>query len=543
MKITIARHAGFCFGVRRAIDITFKVRQSNPGKRIYTLGQIIHNPQVIDALTKRGIGIVHDIDDPALNPGDIAIVRAHGISPDKKAALTARGVEVIDAACPMVLKLHAVIKRASKSADLIAIIGDRDHPEMDAHMGVAQDKGIIIESVAEARNIGHVNRLAVVAQTTFDVALYQEIIDVLREKADILDVSDTICRSTVDRQSEVRDLAKDHDTFIIIGGKTSANTKRLAEIASKENRNVIRIESPDQLKDINRSQMDKVAVIAGASTPHWVIEECIDVLKNIHASSGIENIILDTLAESPLLPSLGALGVAMASLVFCAQPYRWDVLLAVFFLSFSSTARTKRWRQWPTWAISAGIGTSLGLVATGLAGGALIMGVSLLRPLLDAGKVKDYLRSIYGAVNFILISIVVPLGLTTGLHVQPGIGLLAAYVATHYLGTEILLGLKNMEKDAIMGRMSLARYINEEKVIMLLEYTIMGLALVLFLSFPLKVTPALAYGLLPPLFFLAKGIDFYTEQTIFDNRMYTIYVLGLWSIVLFMGLLWYATMM
>ena len=543
MKITIARHAGFCFGVRRAIDITFKVRQNNPGKRIYTLGQIIHNPQVIDALTKRGIGIVHDIDDPALNPGDIAIVRAHGISPDKKAALTSRGVEVIDAACPMVLKLHAVIKRATKSADLIAIIGDRDHPEMDAHMGVAQDKGIIIESVADARNIGRVNRLAVVAQTTFDVALYQEIIDVLREKADILDVSDTICRSTVDRQSEVRDLAKDHDTFIIIGGRTSANTKRLAEIASKENRNVIRIESPDQLKDINRSQMNKVAVIAGASTPHWVIEECIDVLKNIHASSGIENIILDTLAESPLLPSLGALGVAMASLVFCAQPYRWDVLLAVFFLSFSSTARTQRWRQWPTWAIAAGIGTSLGLVSTGLTGGALIMGVSLLRPLLDAGKVKDFLRSIYGAVNFILISIVVPLGLTTGVHVQPGIGLLAAYVATHYLGSEILLGLKNMEKDAIMGRMSLARYINEEKVIMLLEYTIMGLALVLFLSFPLKVTPALAYGLLPPLFFLAKGIDFYTEQTIFDNRMYTIYVLGLWSIVLFMGLLWYATMM
>jgi len=543
MKITIARHAGFCFGVRRAIDITFKVRQNNPGKRIYTLGQIIHNPQVIDALTKRGIGIVHDIDDPALNPGDIAIVRAHGISPDKKAALTSRGVEVIDAACPMVLKLHAVIKRATKSADLIAIIGDRDHPEMDAHMGVAQDKGIIIESVADARNIGRVNRLAVVAQTTFDVALYQEIIDVLREKADILDVSDTICRSTVDRQSEVRDLAKDHDTFIIIGGRTSANTKRLAEIASKENRNVIRIESPDQLKDINRSQMNKVAVIAGASTPHWVIEECIDVLKNIHASSGIENIILDTLAESPLLPSLGALGVAMASLVFCAQPYRWDVLLAVFFLSFSSTARTQRWRQWPTWAIAAGIGTSLGLVSTGLTGGALIMGVSLLRPLLDAGKVKDFLRSIYGAVNFILISIVVPLGLTTVVHVQPGIGLLAAYVATHYLGSEILLGLKNMEKDAIMGRMSLARYINEEKVIMLLEYTIMGLALVLFLSFPLKVTPALAYGLLPPLFFLAKGIDFYTEQTIFDNRMYTIYVLGLWSIVLFMGLLWYATMM
>ncbi|MRR38388.1 4-hydroxy-3-methylbut-2-enyl diphosphate reductase, partial [bacterium] len=110
MKITIARYAGFCFGVRRAIDITFKVRQQNPDKRIYTLGQIIHNPQVIEALKHRGIGIVHDIDDNRLKAGDIAIVRAHGISPEKKTALQNRGVEVIDAACPMVLKVQAIIK-------------------------------------------------------------------------------------------------------------------------------------------------------------------------------------------------------------------------------------------------------------------------------------------------------------------------------------------------------------------------------------------------------------------------------------------------
>jgi 4-hydroxy-3-methylbut-2-en-1-yl diphosphate reductase len=542
MKITIARHAGFCFGVRRAIDITFKVRQKNPEKRIYTLGQIIHNPQVIDALTKRGIGIINDINDPKLKPDDIAIVRAHGISPDKKAALTARGVEVIDAACPMVLKLHAVIKKATKTADLIAIVGDKDHPEMDAHMGVAGDKGIIVENIEDARKLGHIPRLAVVAQTTFDVALYKEIIDILREKADILDVSDTICRSTVDRQSEVRDLAKDHDTFIIIGGKTSANTKRLAEIASKENRNVIRIETPDQLKDVNRSQMNKVAVIAGASTPHWVIEECIDALKNIHASSALENILLDTLAESPLLPSLGSLGIAMVALVFSGQPYRLDILLAVFFLAFSSTAHTKRSRQWPTWAISTGIATSLGLVSTGLMGGLLIIGVSLLRPLVDAARVSDYLRSLYGVVIFILISIVIPLSLDRA-PIQLNLILLAGYVSTHYLTSEVLLGLKNMEKDAIMGRMSLARYINEDKVIQLLEYTIMGLALILFLSFPLKASPALAYGLLPPLFFLAKGIDFYTEQTIFDNRMYTIYVMCLWAILPAMGLLWLATMM
>ena len=542
MKITIARYAGFCFGVRRAIDITFRVRQENPNKRIYTLGQIIHNPQVIEALKRRGIGIIHDINDKRLKAGDIAIVRAHGISPLKKQALEDRGVEVIDAACPMVLKVQSIIKKVAKDVDLVVIVGDKNHPEMDVHLSVAGDKGVLVENIEDARKISRVKRLAVVAQTTFDVSIYKDIINILREKSDILDISDTICRSTVDRQNEVKDLAKDHDTFIVIGGENSANTKRLAEIAEKEDRQVIRVESPDQLGDITISDSAKVAVIAGASTPHWVIEECINALKAMHSHSGIESSVLKLLAETPLLPSLGSMGVAMAALVFCSQKYNWEVLLTIFFLAFSSTGPARRSRQWPLWAVSTGIAVSLGLVSTGLSGGLLVMGVSLLRPLIDVGGVKDYLRSIYGAVIFILISVISPLSLA-GASIDPNIMMLIAYVSTHYLGVEILLGLKNMERDAIIGRMSLARYMNEDKSILILEYTIMGLALVLFLSFPLKIAPALAYGLLPPLFFLAKGIDFYNEQVIFDNRMFTIYIQGLWAIVPAMGVLWLFTMM
>ncbi len=542
MKITIARYAGFCFGVRRAIDITFRVRQENPNKRIYTLGQIIHNPQVIEALKRRGIGIIHDINDKRLKAGDIAIVRAHGISPLKKQALEDRGVEVIDAACPMVLKVQSIIKKVAKDVDLVVIVGDKNHPEMDVHLSVAGDKGVLVENVEDARKIGRVKRLAVVAQTTFDVSIYKDIINILKEKSDILDISDTICRSTVDRQNEVKDLAKDHDTFIVIGGENSANTKRLAEIAEKEDRQVIRVESPDQLGDITISDSAKVAVIAGASTPHWVIEECINALKAMHSHSGIESSVLKLLAETPLLPSLGRRGVAMAALVFCSQKYNWEVLLTIFFLAFSSTGPARKSRQWPLWAVSTGIAVSLGLISTGLSGGLLVMGVSLLRPLIDVGGVKDYLRSIYGAVIFILISVISPLSLA-GASIDPNIVMLIAYVSTHYLGVEILLGLKNMERDAIIGRMSLARYMNEDKSILILEYTIMGLSLVLFLSFPLKIAPALAYGLLPPLFFLAKGIDFYNEQVIFDNRMFTIYIQGLWAIVPAMGVLWLFTMM
>ncbi len=542
MKITIARYAGFCFGVRRAIDITFKVRQENPHKRIYTLGQIIHNPQVIDTLKHRGIGIIHEVNDKRLNAGDMAIVRAHGISPHKKKALEDRGVEVIDAACPMVLKVQSIIKKVAQDVDLIVIAGDKDHPEMDVHLSVAGDKGVLVENIEDARKIGRVNRLAVVAQTTFDVSIYKDIINILKEKADILDISDTICRSTVDRQNEVKDLAKDHDTFIVIGGENSANTKRLAEIAEKEHRKVIRVESPEQLGDINISESAKVAVIAGASTPHWVIEECINALKALHSHSIIERSVLGILAETSLLPSLGSMGVAMAALVFCSQRYNWEILLTIFFLAFASTGPARTLRQWPVWAVSTGIAVSLGLVSTGLFGGLFVIGVSLLRPLIDVGGIKAYLRSIYGAVIFILISVIAPLSLA-GASIDPNIVMLIAYVSTHYLGVEILLGLKNMERDAIIGRMSLARYMSEDKSILILEYTIMGLALVLFLSFPLKIAPALAYGLLPPLFFLAKGIDFYNEQVIFDNRMFTIYVLSLWAIVPAMGVLWLFTMM
>lgn len=542
MKITIARYAGFCFGVRRAIDITFKVRQKNPHKKIYTLGQIIHNPQVIEALKRRGIGIVHDTDDERLKAGDIAIVRAHGIAPDKKQALEEKGVEVIDAACPMVLKVQAIIKKASRSADLVVIVGDKNHPEMDAHLGIAGNKGVAVEDVQDAKNLPRSNRVAVVAQTTFDVAIYKDIIAVLRDKCEVLDIADTICRSTVDRQSEVRDLAKDHDFFIVIGGRDSANTKRLAEIAAKEGREVIRVEDPDQLRIANLPQESKVAVIAGASTPHWVIEECIEALKSTHTHAGIENAVLNLLAATPLLPSLGSLGVAMAALVFCGRDYAWEVLLTVFFLASASTGPHRTARQWPLWAVSTGIATSLGLLSAGLTGGLLVIGVSLLRPLIDVGGVKDYLRSVYGLIVFVLISIFTPLSLMSS-SISPGVFILVAYVATHYLGVEILLGLKNMERDAIIGRMSLARYIHEEYSIMALEYAIMGLALVLFLSFPLKIAPALAYGLLPPLFFLAKGIDFYHDQVIFDNRMYTIYVQSLWVILPAMGLLWKFTMM
>ncbi|MCD6570437.1 MAG: 4-hydroxy-3-methylbut-2-enyl diphosphate reductase [Deltaproteobacteria bacterium] len=542
MKITVAKNAGFCFGVRRALDITFKVRHRNPGVKIYTLGPIIHNPQVIKAFLNRGIGIIEDPLDPSLKPDDIVIVRAHGIAPEKKATLKARGIKVIDATCPMVLKVHSFIKRATKSCDVIVIIGDKDHPEVDGHLAMAGDKGKVIQGIEDANKTENVERMAVVAQTTFDVSLYKKIITILRGKAHAIDVFGTICESTTGRQKEVGNLAKNHDTFIVVGGRNSANTSRLEEIARSYGKRVIRIEAASELEGIDTKSMSKVAILAGASTPQWVIEECISMLKRVKTGPGLKQTALDHIAYSPICPSLGSLGLAMAAFVFCGLGYNWYILLSVFFLTFSSANRIRQPSQWIRWGICAGIANVFAYMSIGPKGLMLVASVAFLRPLLCIRDVEDYVRSIFGFIVFIIASIVVPLSLARAT-VHPAIIILGAYIATHYLGIEILKGLKDIERDSIQGKMSMARYLNEPKAILTIEYNIMGMALILFLSFPLKVTPALSYGLIPPLFFLAKGIDICTERRIFDSRLFNIYLQCLWLILPFMGLLWRVTMM
>jgi hypothetical protein len=296
------------------------------------------------------------------------------------------------------------------------------------------------------------------------------------------------------------------------------------------------------LKSIDTTDMHKVAIIAGASTPQWVIEECIENLRAVDKSSGIKNHALNLMAKTPLALSLGAVGVAMATLVFCGAAFRWDLFLTVFFLAFASVELKWDEGMFVRWSISTGLAISTALVSAGLMAGILVAGVAVLRPILSTIRIMDYLKSIYCLIMFMLVSMIVPLSIVKP-PPSPGLVLLAAFVAVQYLGSDILIGLKNMERDAIIGRLSLARYVSESRGIMVMEYAIMGLALILFLGFPLKLTPALAYGLLPSLFFLAKGIDIYNDHIIFDNRLYIVYVKSLWLITPLMGLLWRITMM
>ncbi len=536
MKITIAKHAGFCFGVRRAIDLTFKVREQHPGRRIFTVGPIIHNPQVIEALEHRGIGILKDVDDERLRDGDIAIIRAHGISPAKLDILQQRGVKIIDGTCPMVLKVHSIIRRASQNADIIAIAGDRDHPEMESHLGVAGAKGVLLETVEDVEKLPKVGRIALVAQTTFEVALFKQIANKLQEKAEVLDVTDTICRSTSRRQSEVHDLAKDHDTFIVIGGRNSANTSRLAELATNEGRTVHKVETGEQLKGINTDEMERVAIIAGASTPQWIIEDVIENLKAAGGNLGLRHLLMNIFARSTLCPALGVCGLGMISLAFSQQSYSWDILLIATLLALGSAQPIRNRKGILRWLIFTAA-AFMPAAALGVKSLLLIAAVGVLRPLLDIFNPRVFVSSVYTALICVMSGILLPLTLA-GAQFTPGHGLLIIFAAAFTIGSEILNGIKNMEKDAIMGRLSLARFLGEKRAIKYMEYSILGLAIALFVSFPVKLTPVLAYGLIPPLYLLAKGIDIYQDNAIYDNRTYKLYLQSIWLTFPLMGLLW-----
>ncbi|RLA97086.1 MAG: 4-hydroxy-3-methylbut-2-enyl diphosphate reductase, partial [Deltaproteobacteria bacterium] len=365
MKITIAKNAGFCFGVRRAINIALKVRQKNPGVRIYTLGPIIHNPQVIDALKNRGIGSINNPSDPKLKHGDIVIIRAHGVSPGKRAILKTRGVNIVDATCPMVIKVHAIIKNASKDHERILIVGHKNHPEVESHLGVAGDKGVVIQDREDAYALSRVSSAAIVAQTTFDAGLFKEMVSILRQKVDKIDVFNTICESTVNRQKEVAMLAKKHDTFVVIGGRMSANTARLAEIARKHNKRVLRVESARELNNIDISSMGRIAVLAGASTPQWIIEECIDRLESVKKRLKLRQKLVEFLVESPLLSAIGSIGIAMATLVFVEGRFSLGQVIPIFFLSSAASRSISGALGWIMWAFCSVIAVSLGVVFFG----------------------------------------------------------------------------------------------------------------------------------------------------------------------------------
>jgi 4-hydroxy-3-methylbut-2-enyl diphosphate reductase len=277
MKVTVAKHAGFCFGVRRAIDLAFNALKEKKGP-IFSLGPIIHNPQVVHKMQEMGLKVVPDIYEI---PGGTVIFRSHGVNLEEREEAIRRKLTVVDATCPFVEKAHEYARKLDEQNYQIVVIGDPNHPEVLSILSYTRDKGAAVPTVEVLNTITLSQRVGIVSQTTQSFRTFQTIItEILRRSREVL-IFNTICDATKIRQEESIELAEHSDCMIVIGGRNSANTRRLAELCSQVQPRSYHIETVDELKEKSFEGIESVGITAGASTPQWLIDPVVAYLKSL----------------------------------------------------------------------------------------------------------------------------------------------------------------------------------------------------------------------------------------------------------------------
>ena len=279
IKIILADSAGVCFGVENAVSTAEKELLKN--KKVYSYGPLIHNPQSIEKLEENGLEVINKIE----NKHGKIIIRAHGITIEEESKLGETGSELIDMTCPIVKRLQFAIKALTEDGYHVIIVGDENHPEIIGAKSYGKNNISIIKSVSEVDDLSNkFNRLGVVAQTTIPVENFWRVVDRLKTIDELdLKVIDTLCDDIHNKQVEAKEIAKDVDVMIIIGGKNSSNTKEIAKICKKVNPMTYQVETYDQLRQLKIDFKNKtVGISAGASTPPWIIKETIDELMMVN---------------------------------------------------------------------------------------------------------------------------------------------------------------------------------------------------------------------------------------------------------------------
>ena len=486
MKVIVARTAGFCWGVRRAMDAVLEASANKRGL-VQTLGPLIHNPQALSLLKQRGVCIADTPDE--IQSGTV-LVRAHGIPIQELRALKARQangeIHVVNATCPEVAKVHSRIKKWSSKGYFTIILGSHGHAESTAHRSFAESGSIIASSLEEAKAIpkDQLKKIFVVAQTTFTASSFDAIVAELKSRSAEMIVENTICEDTKRRQEEAERIANAVDFVVIVGGKNSSNTKHLAFLAQKTGRPAQFVEVASEL-DIGAFKGDEtVGVLAGASTPTWLVDEVVDVLEQHGKKPGKLKELFEEPLLSPLLLSSGtavmALGIharmglvrdwpsiliifAYALAMYLAQPF-----LDPFGLGSKGPARARYLDRQKKTMVS--IASTALIVAVALAAkqgtgyafavaGASALGLSYKLRIRVLGKTFS-LRAIPGSKDILItlalaiIGLVLPAwqqGHEWGWHSFNAL----LFAASLVFARSIIVSLTDMQKDQILGRETL----------------------------------------------------------------------------------------
>lgn len=271
LKVKVAEFAGYCYGVERAINNVEEALKS--GKNVYSLGPVIHNPQVVEGFKKRGLEVAENPED--IPAGATVVIRSHGVPPGILNELKMKNVKVIDATCPFVRRAQLVARKLKNQGYQVVVIGETDHPEVIGILGYAGENAMVLRTEDEAESLSHVKKRGVVFQTTQSDRVIDSVVPGVVRNSDEVKIFNTVCEATSKRQRSARKLALESDVVLVIGGRISGNTRRLYDICRSINSRTYHIETSDEIKNSWLDNANTVGITAGASTPQEIIDRVI----------------------------------------------------------------------------------------------------------------------------------------------------------------------------------------------------------------------------------------------------------------------------
>lgn len=527
MKILVAKTAGFCMGVRRAVEMALDMPNKHKWP-IFTFGPLIHNPQVLDLLCEKGITIIEDI--PERGFGTV-LIRAHGVPPGTKKSLKNSGFKVIDATCPRVIKVQAIIGKHAKDGYTSIIIGDKNHPEVIGLLGYARGKGYAVASIEELESLPAFEKAIVVAQTTQNILFYKKVKQLVASNYPHFKLYDTICDSTSMRQAEVKELAELVDAIVVVGGHNSGNTQRLAEAAIQAGKPAYQIETESELDLDALSLARNIGITAGASTPNWLIKRVYRSLENlpynkvhgwrkhlyaIQYSFFTANIYVSIGAGCLCYTNIKLLGAAnyfpyvVMSMLYVFSMHVINNLTGINANYYNDPGRAAFYNKYKillaVLAISAGgagilTAYSIGLAPFFVLSSMSLMGLSynlrIIPKKITKGRYRS-IRDIPGSKTALISAawgVVTSLLPALSLTVSPGIMIVFTWSVCMAFVRTAFFDILDMQGDRIVGRETIPIIIGEERTIRLLKAILISMVAVLLVSGAFNIISKLGFVL------------------------------------------------
>jgi 4-hydroxy-3-methylbut-2-enyl diphosphate reductase len=578
MKILVAETAGFCWGVRRALDQAVDLAKKTDGP-VQTFGPLIHNAQVMEELTDQNIHALEQVEDVRGGP---VLVRAHGVRPEVFDQLRATGAEVFDATCPLVRKVQKIITKYEDQEYDIVIVGDDHHAEVVGLRGYARDRCYVVADENEADQLPEFDKVCVVSQTTQNDGTFDRVVEKVREKARVVRAMNTVCEPTRDHQTETIDLAKRVDLMVVVGGHHSANTCRLATLAEDEGAQVLHIETDGEITEEQFQDCNTIGVTAGASTPEWMINRVVEKIEsfNREPASRLHTLVKKAAAfivATNVYVGVGAAALTLATTLLLNPATASALLLSLMIIAgfhvlathsigrygehsyysgqgtLSPTAH-KRFQKMVMGVGIVAMGVSLGLAAflgpipllVVLAAGLLssLYGVKVIplrwaRHVMGVRRIKDLPASkdISSALGWTLVVGVLPLvsvGTSSWLR---ALGALA-FVFLLVFVRSALLGVRDAQGDKIMGMETIFRVVGKRRTKEVLITLTAALTLILFaLTLPWRGLP-LAVFLLAVVPYVCGGSWSYHRRLLPKGAAGELLVDGQFLLAGFMTLWW-----